>query len=76
MPITTVGSNSIDGLTTNYISETTPIKENMVLATINYSREGEAMSPPSKDFYTDVQSNINEIKDYDLVYLLRANFSK
>lgn len=62
----TWGSNTI---------EENAIGSEMVLSSICYSNADDGnMHSLSPDFYNDVDSNINEIKDYAIVYLLRAEF--
>ncbi|EKN66989.1 hypothetical protein BABA_13912 [Neobacillus bataviensis LMG 21833] len=51
-----------------------PIMDKMVLAGICYSRSNEGTSTLSTDFYSDVDSHMNELKNYDVVYLLRSEF--
>lgn len=51
-----------------------PIKGEMVLASICYSNEKDGMSTISSDFYRDVDYHMNELKDYDIVYLLKSEF--
>lgn len=50
------------------------IMDKMVLASICYSRSNKEISTLSTDFYSDVDSHINELKNYDVVYLLRSEF--
>ncbi|WP_391121477.1 hypothetical protein [Psychrobacillus sp. L3] len=54
-------------------SEYIPIADNMVLASICYSN-GQGMRSLSKDFYSDLDNRLNEIKDYDVVWILKADF--
>lgn len=76
MPITTVGLDDIDQSTSGQITEPTQITKNMVLANISYSKGLQSTRSLSSEFYKDVEGHIEEIKDYDVVYLLRATFSK
>ena len=50
------------------------IMDKMVLASICYSGSKEGISTLSTDFYSDVDSHMNELKNYDVVYLLRSEF--
>jgi hypothetical protein len=59
------GSNPLDNIS---------IMDKMVLASICYSRSKEGISTLSTDFYSDVDSYMNELKNYDVVYLLRSEF--
>lgn len=52
-----------------------PISGKLVLAAICYSKET-SMQSLSDDFYTDADRNIDEIRDYDVVYLVRSEFKK
>ncbi|WP_391208796.1 hypothetical protein [Psychrobacillus sp. L4] len=54
-------------------SEHIPIADKMVLASICYSN-GQGMSSLTNDFYSDIDNRLHEIKDYDDVYVLRAEF--
>lgn len=58
------------------LAKNTPISGEMVLATIIHSKSGGGMSTLSSDFYKDVDGHIEEIKDYDVVYLLISKFKK
>ena len=59
------GSNPLDNIS---------IMDKMVLASICYSRNKEGISTFSTDVYSDVDSHMNELKNYDVVYLLRSEF--
>lgn len=48
----------------------------LVLASICYSWGDGSMRSLSPDFYKDVESHINEIENYDVVYLLKSKFTK
>ncbi|GHI00431.1 hypothetical protein [Neobacillus kokaensis] len=50
------------------------IKDKMVLASICYSGSKNGISSLSTDFYNDVEGHMNELKNYDVVYLLRSEF--
>lgn len=52
------------------------ISNNMVLASICYSSSAQGISSLSSDFYSDVDGHFNELKNYDVVYLLRSGFRK
>lgn len=54
-------------------SESVQISDKMVLASICYSN-GQSMSSLTKDFYSEINNRLNEIKNYDVVYVLRAEF--
>ncbi|MGE7762658.1 hypothetical protein [Peribacillus sp. NPDC097895] len=47
-----------------------------VLASICYSSGDEGIRSLSTDFYNDMDSHIDELKEYDVVYLLRSEFTK
>lgn len=57
-------------------TENNPIKNKIVLASICYKKDGNRMDSLTDDFYRDVNKHIDEIRDYDVVYLLRAEFIK
>ncbi|MEC2078490.1 hypothetical protein [Metabacillus fastidiosus] len=50
------------------------IKDKMVLADICYSSSKEEVHTLSTDFYTDMDNHIDELKKYDVAYLLRSEF--
>ncbi|MGM7635325.1 hypothetical protein [Bacillus sp. Hm123] len=54
--------------------DNTPITDQMVLASICYSSSQDGVSALSKDFYDDADKHMNELKDYEVVYLLRGEF--
>ena len=60
------GSNSLGSIS---------VMDKMVLASICYSNSNKGISTISTDFYSDVDSHINELKNYDVVYLLRSEFN-
>lgn len=63
---TVSGSNTLDNIS---------IKDkNMVLASIAYSSSEEGPHGLTNDFYEDIDRHMNELKNYDVVYLLRCTF--
>lgn len=52
-----------------------PISGEKVLAVISFSN-GNGMSSLPEEFYEDVENNLDKIKDYDAVYILRSEFIK
>lgn len=54
------------------------LSENMLLAGVIYTEtaEGEPTSSLSSDFYEQQEGYLDELKEYDVVYLLRASFEK
>lgn len=48
----------------------------LVLASICYAWGDGSMRSLSPDFYKDVESHIDEIENYDVVYLLKSKFTK
>ncbi|MFP7416058.1 hypothetical protein [Priestia filamentosa] len=60
------GSNPLDNIS---------IKDkNIILAIIGYPSSEEGTRTPSTGFYEDVDRHMNELKNYDVVYLLRCTF--
>ncbi|MFP7487651.1 hypothetical protein SFC65_26220 [Priestia filamentosa] len=56
-------------------SESMSIKDkNIVLASMGYSSSEKGISDLSTDFYSDMGSHIDELKNFDTVYLLRCTF--
>lgn len=50
--------------------------EELVLASISYSNDGNGMSSLSHGFYEEVEGHMNELEQYDVTYLLKAKFIK
>lgn len=48
----------------------------VVLAAICYSDDENGMSSLTTDFYDDVEGHMYELKEYDVAYLLKAEFTK
>ncbi|MGE7186089.1 hypothetical protein ACQKKK_19595 [Peribacillus sp. NPDC006672] len=48
----------------------------LALASICYSSGDEGMHSLSNDFYNDMDRHMEELKEYDVVYLLRSEFTK
>ncbi|QUW23613.1 hypothetical protein JSQ81_08975 [Sporosarcina sp. Marseille-Q4063] len=59
----------------NIQEENNSIEGEVLLASICYSSDGR-MSSLTTDFYKDVDGHMNELEDYDVVYLLKAEFNK
>lgn len=61
--------------TTGSIEEkNTPIKGEMTLASICYTSDENGMTSLSSSFYEDPKSNMNELREFDVVYLLKSEF--
>lgn len=58
----------------NY-DEVVPIKDKMTLTSICY-KKGNSASTFSDEFYANPEAHLDEIKSYDVVYLLRCEFEK
>ncbi|MFJ7931436.1 hypothetical protein ACIQYG_18130 [Peribacillus sp. NPDC096622] len=48
----------------------------LALASICYSSGNEGIRSLSTDFYGDMDAHMDELKEYDVVYLLRSEFTK
>ena len=83
------GTASISGFDTNSIDfdtmasvwgsfpEELPLNQDeLVLANICYSNNDSGMSSLTTDFYEDPDGSINKLKEYDVAYLLKAEFIK
>ncbi|MFJ8065243.1 hypothetical protein ACIQYS_11485 [Psychrobacillus sp. NPDC096426] len=55
--------------------ESIPVSDHIVLATNCYAN-GNGMSTLSTEFYSDMDSRISELENYDVVYVLRSEFHK
>ncbi|MFD1609074.1 hypothetical protein [Oceanobacillus luteolus] len=51
-------------------------QEEMLLAGICYSDNESGLSSLTTDFYQNPEGNINDLKDYNVIYLLKAKFIK
>lgn len=51
-------------------------EDEVVLANICYSSDENGMSSLTNDFYDDVEAHVNELEEYDVAYLLKAEFVK
>lgn len=60
----------------NFEGEKTLNEGEVVLANICYSSDENGMSSLTTDFYDDVEGHMNELEEYDVVYLLKAEFVK
>ena len=61
----------------SYTDENTVPKDGRVtLASLCYSRNEDRNDTLRSDFYKDPEGHINELKQFDIVYLLKAEFSK
>ncbi|OLS40472.1 hypothetical protein BTR25_09780 [Bacillus sp. MRMR6] len=60
----------------NPFLQTMVITNQMVLASICFSKAGPTVSTLSSDFHVDMPRHIDELKNYEVVYLLRSEFSK
>ena len=60
----------------NFEGEKTLNEGEIVLANICYSSDENGMSSLTNDFYDDVEGHMNELEEYDVVYLLKAEFVK
>lgn len=58
------------------LTENIPITGPMVLASICYTTNSNEMSSLSADFYEDPASHLDEIENFDIVYLLKSEFSE
>jgi len=52
-----------------------PIEGEIVLAAICYSSDESGMSSIRNDFYKDPEGHMSELDEYDVVYLLKAEFN-
>ena len=71
-------SDDLDAMSSvwgNIQGENNSIEGELVLASICYSSDGH-MSSLTTDFYQDVDGHMNELENYDVVYLLKAEFNK
>jgi hypothetical protein len=60
---------------TNPLLENAQFNIKMLLAVLCYKKGGYGLSTPSSEFYSDPEGHNDELKNYDIVYLLRSEFS-
>lgn len=60
----------------NFEGEKTFNEGEVVLGNICYSSDENGMSSLTNDFYDDVEAHMNELEEYEVVYLLKAEFVK
>jgi hypothetical protein len=71
----TIKDDNLGMVLGNNPSESISIKnKSIVLASMGYSSSEKGISDLSTDFYSDMGSHIDELKDFDTVYLLRCTF--
>lgn len=61
-------------ITTRKVEESLPLKGEMVLASVCYTLDENGATSLSSDFYEDPKSNMNELKKFDVVYVMKAEF--
>ncbi|MDQ0159406.1 hypothetical protein [Alkalibacillus salilacus] len=74
-----LNSNDLDNMASvwgSFLEELSVDQDELVLANIGYSNNENGMSSLSKDYYEDPEGNNNELKKYDVAYLLKAKFIK
>ncbi len=59
----------------DFQEENKSIEGEIVLASICYSSDESGMSSLTTDFYKDVEGHMSELEEYDVVYLLKAEFN-
>lgn len=60
----------------SFSGELKPLNEENVLATICFSRDDAGMSSVTSSYYEDPEANVEELAEYDLVYVLKVEFKK
>ena len=61
-------------ISTRKIEESLPLKDEMVLASICYTLDEDGATSLSSDFYEDPKSYMDELKEFDVVYLIKVEF--
>ena len=72
-------SNDLDNMASvwgSFSEEITLNQGELVLANICYSNDENGMSSLTTDFYEDPEGNMNKLIEYDVAYLLKAEFIK
>lgn len=67
--------NSMSSVWSNLQGKNNSIEGELVLANLCYS-SNEIMSSLTTEFYEDVEAYMNKLEQYDVVYLLKAEFNK
>ena len=61
-------------ITTRKVEESLPLNGEMVLASICYTLDENGATSLSSDFYEDPKNNMDELKEFDVVYVMKAEF--
>ncbi|MGE7604592.1 hypothetical protein ACQKL5_19310 [Peribacillus sp. NPDC097675] len=61
-------------ITTRKVEEPLPLKGEMVLASICYTLDENGATSLSSDFYEDPKRNMDELKEFDVAFLLKGEF--
>lgn len=69
------GLDDMSSVWGNFQEENITIEGEALLASICYSND-ESMASLTTDFYKDVDGHLNELEDYEVVYLLKTEFIK
>lgn len=73
------GSNDLDNMSSvwgSFPEEITLNQGELVLANISYSDDEFGMSSLSTTFYENPEGNVDELEEYDITYLFKAEFIK
>ncbi|MBE1553842.1 hypothetical protein [Sporosarcina limicola] len=68
------GVDKMSSVWSDFQEKNMPIEGEVVLASICYSSNESGMSSLRNDFYKDVDGHMSELEEYDVVYLLKAEF--
>jgi hypothetical protein len=66
--------NAMSSVWDNLQGKNNSIEGELVLANIGYSSDG-SMSSLTTDFFTDVEGHMDELENYEVSYLLKAEFN-
>ncbi|MDW0109431.1 hypothetical protein [Sporosarcina aquimarina] len=59
-----------------FSGELNPLNEENVIATICFSKNDAGLSTITSSYYEDPEANVEELAQYDLVYVLKVQFKK
>ncbi|WOV85678.1 hypothetical protein PGH26_07000 [Sporosarcina jeotgali] len=67
--------NKMGAISSTFSGDAKSVEDENVLATICYSKENE-MGTITSAFYDEPEAHLDELADYDLVYVLKSHFKK
>ncbi len=67
--------NKMGAVSSTFTGDTKSVEDEIILATICYSK-GKEIGTITSEFYDEPEAHLDELADYDLVYVLKSHFKK